>query len=111
MDIFFTDRKLRKICADEKMMDRKLGERRAKVMRRRIVEFRAAETLEDIRSLPGARCHELKGNRRGQLSVDLDHPYRLIFKPADDPIPTKQDGGLDWGRVTAIRVREIADTH
>jgi hypothetical protein len=41
----------------------------------------------------------------------LDHPYRLIFIPADDPIPTKDDGGLDWSKVTAVEILEIADTH
>ena len=55
--------------------------------------------------------HELHGDRDGQLSVDLDHPYRLIIQPANNPIPTKPDGGLDWARVTAILVVEVADTH
>lgn len=55
----------------------------------------AALTLEEFRNLPG-RCHELHSDRAGQLSLDLDGPYRLIFEPADDPIPTKPDGGLEW---------------
>ena len=111
MDVFFADPKLKKLCADEKTMDRKLGSRKAKLMRRRLAEFQAAVTLSDIRALPGPRCHELKGNRKGQLSVDLDHPHRLIFEPANNPTPTKPDGGLDWSRVTAVRIIEITDTH
>jgi proteic killer suppression protein len=43
--------------------------------------------------------------------VDLDHPYRLIFIPANDPIPRKQDGGLDWCAVTQIEILEIVDPH
>ena len=84
---------------------------RAKLLRRRLDEFRAAENLEIMRSLPQVRCHELKGNREGTLSVDLDHPYRLIFEPASTPIPRKSDGGLDWTKVTAIRVLTIEDYH
>ncbi len=57
------------------------------------------------------RCHELTGDRGGQLSIDLDHPYRLIFIPDHDPIPTRTEGGLDWNRVTRILILEIADTH
>jgi proteic killer suppression protein len=57
------------------------------------------------------RCHELTGNRAGTLSLDLVHPYRLIFEPADEPVPRKPDGGLDWKRVTRIRILEVADTH
>ena len=68
-------------------------------------------SLEDLRNLPQARCHELTGNREGQLSVDLKYPYRLIFEPADKPVPSKVDGGLDWGKVTTIRILEVEDTH
>lgn len=83
----------------------------AKLIRRRLDELRAASTLEDIRSLPQTRCHELKGNRAGQLSVDLNHPYRLIFKVAHDPTPRKTDGGLDWSKVTTILILGVEDTH
>jgi proteic killer suppression protein len=51
------------------------------------------------------------GERSGQLSLDLEHPYRLIFEPATDPLPTKLDGGLDWSEVRAVRILEIDDTH
>ena len=46
-----------------------------------------------------------------QLSVDLDGPYRLLFKPANTPVPLREDGGLDWSRVTAITILGITDTH
>jgi len=39
------------------------------------------------------------------LSVDLDHPHRLIFLPDHDPVPLLPDGGLDWSRVTAIMIQ------
>ena len=57
------------------------------------------------------RCHELTGNLKGQLSVDLGHPYRLLFVPADDPIPYRKEGGLDWQQVTEIEITDITDTH
>ena len=67
--------------------------------------------MEDLRNLPSPRCHELKGNLKGKLSIDLYHPYRLIFEPADDPIPQKEDGGLDWTRVTSVKIIGVKDTH
>lgn len=71
----------------------------------------AASTLEDMRLIPAARCHELSGKRAGQLAVDLDHPRRLVFRPNHDPVPTKPDGGLDWSAVTSIVIVEIVDYH
>lgn len=56
-------------------------------------------------------CHELKGDRKGALSLDLGHPFRLIFKPDHDPVPRLADGGLDWIQVTAITIIGIEDTH
>jgi len=66
--------------------------------------------LADLRNLSG-RLHELKGNRRNQLSFDLDHPYRLIFVPDHMPVPSTVDGGMDWSRVTAVKILGIVDTH
>jgi hypothetical protein len=43
--------------------------------------------------------------------VDLEHPYRLLFIPADDPIPFKKYGGIDLVLVTEIEIIEIEDTH
>lgn len=111
MDILFQDRKLGKVCNDDSLLIQKFGPVRAKLIKRRLYQCRAAENLEVLRSLPQVRCHELKGKREGTLAVDLDHPYRLIFEPANDPIPRKLDGGLDWTRVTTIRVLSVEDYH
>ena len=110
MDIAFESDKFRKRCNDHKLLVRKYGPKGAKKLRQRLDDLRAAETLEDMRRVPG-RCHELKGDRAGQLSLDLDHPYRLIFVPANDPIPEKPDGGLDWTKVTAVEIIDVEDTH
>jgi plasmid maintenance system killer protein len=95
---------------DSKRLVRRHNTQRAKLIRRRLDDLRAAAALQVMRTLPG-RCHELKGKRAGQLSVDLDGPYRLIFKPAHNPAPQKADGGLDWEQVTAIVLIEVVDTH
>ena len=43
--------------------------------------------------------------------MDLDHPYRLIFKPNHNPLPELEDGGLDLQAETKIILIEIVDTH
>lgn len=110
VQIQFDSNKFAKEVNDTRQLTRNQGEQRAKLIRRRLDELRAADTLDVLRTLPAARCHELRGNRKGQLSVDLDHPYRLLFTPVP-PLPTKADGGLDWKQVTAIIVLGIEDTH
>jgi proteic killer suppression protein len=58
---------------------------------------------DDISRLPPARCHELTGNRSGQLSVDLEYPYRLLFIPANEPIPIHPHGGLTGGKSRKLK--------
>lgn len=110
MDILFASERLQKACTVDRLMNRTWGEARAKLLRRRLDQLRAAPNLQALRTLPG-RCHELTRDLAGRLSIDLDGPYRLIFEVANDPRPSKDDGGLDWTRVTAINVLEVADTH
>jgi plasmid maintenance system killer protein len=110
LEISFGSRRLEKLCNSDRELQRELGAQRAKTLRRRLDQLRAAENLEALRTLPG-RCHELIGDRRGVLSIDLDGPYRLLFEAADRPKPLKPAGGLDWSRVLAIRILEVEDTH
>ena len=91
-------------------MVRTWGPRQSDILRRRLDQLRAAPALVEMRSLPG-RCHELIGDRAGQLSLDLVHPMRLIFESADEPTPINSEGGLDWAQVKTVRILEIADTH
>lgn len=92
-------------------MQRQLGAAMAAKLALRIAELVAVENLADLALLPGPRCHQLIGDREGQLSLDLVHPMRLIIEPSHDPRPAKADGGLDWKGVTAVVIVEIADTH
>ncbi len=111
MEIAFCTRKLQKLCNSEKEMRSKLGDRGARVLQARLAQIKAADTLEDLRIVPGAHCHELTADLQGLLAVNLVHPQRLLFEPDHDPIPTKPDGGLEWQKVTRVIVREVIDYH
>src|SRR5688572_2116226 len=104
MDLSFSNSKLAKLCNSAAKLKARHGLRMATLIQQRLAELQAAPTLEDLRQVPGARCHELSQNLKGHLAVDLVHPDRLVFKPDHDPVPVKEDGGLDWSQVTAIEV-------
>ena len=111
MILYFKTKKLQKICSKSNEAQKALGRKMANKLQQRLMELQAADCLEDISRVPPPRCHQLTGNRAGQLSVDLVHPYRLLFIPANDPIPKLDDGGLDWSRVTEVEIIGIVDTH
>jgi proteic killer suppression protein len=111
MDISFRSRKLQKTCSTEKGAIKELGRKGGTKLMQRMLELSAATTLNDISHLPPPRLHELTGNRKGQFSVDLNHPYRLLFIASNNPLPRKEDGGLDKCKIDAIQIIGIDDTH
>lgn len=111
MQVTFANRRLERWCSTPTQRVRKWGPENARRVAARLAELRAADSLEDMRTLPQARAHELKGDRRGQISLDLSHPYRLIVTPADPESARRPDGGLDWSQVVAVVVEEVEDTH
>ncbi len=111
MDVYFDAEELQGACNSSKAGDRRWGDQAARRIRLRLVQLHAAETLEDMRQFGGANPHELKGDRRGQIAVNGKGAMRIIFVPLHEPPPTKRDGGLDWRRVTAIRIVDIGDYH
>jgi len=110
VEIIFADQKLEKLSADYYKCRQKMGDIRAKLFVTRLNALRDAATLEDVRNLPG-RFHELKGERKGQWSCDLDHPYRLVFTAHENPIPTNEHGQYVWLEITGVIVIEIVDYH
>lgn len=110
MDISFGNARQAKQYSQHRQLQKKYGADRAKKIAQRLSTLSVAETLDDTRTFPG-RCHELTGDRAGQLALDLGGPYRLIFEPDHKPIPRKEDGGLDWTTVTAVRIIGVEDYH
>jgi proteic killer suppression protein len=110
MEISFATPRLRATCESESKLQREHGRPCAKKLRARLADLEAASTLAAVRQLPG-RCHELDGDRKGQLSIELSGALRLILEPTLNPPPMKDDGGLSWEAVDAVRILEIVDYH
>lgn len=109
MDLHFKDKDIEELCNVQKTAVRRLGAICAKILRRRLDNLRAASSLEVMRNLPG-RCHELKGDRKGELSLDLEQPLRLLFEAVGENI-YKEDTGLDWALVKSVKILGMEDTH
>jgi len=110
MEITFKNKKFQKICNSEKELIKTYGKNCARKISSRLDDIHAAVNLEAFKTLPG-RCHELKGNKKRQLSLDLEHPLRLIFEPSNEEVDKKEDGGIDWKLVNAVKIIDVEDTH
>jgi proteic killer suppression protein len=108
MDIIFSNEHLRRLCSEDRFATRQLGKGGARKLKSRLADLLSAV---NVKELVTGRPHPLKGDRLGQLAVNLDGACRLVFEPADDPWPQTGDGAIDWGRVTSVRIVFVGDYH
>ncbi len=111
MDVSFKTNGLAKVFNSDKELKKKHGARNAGLIRECLDDLAAAECLADMRTLPHHRMHQLTGNLKGVFSLDVEHPYRLLFTPDHCPVPRLADGGIDETLVTAVEVQGIGNTH
>jgi len=75
------------ICKETEKLFNDLSSRKfssiQRVARRKLEMLDATQRLEDLRSPPGNRLEQLKGNRAGQYSIRVNDQYRLCFKWVD----------------------------
>lgn len=79
MDVEFRTKKLKAEYLDSRKAAKSYGQQVGRKYVLRINLIKKARDLAEIKRLPGLRCHELKGKRKGQYAVDLTGFYRLIF--------------------------------
>ena len=111
MEIAFASRRLAKAFNSMAELTQAHGQRMARVIMMRMDLLKAANNLSLVPTQKPTRRHQLKGDRDEQFAVDLVHPKRLVFVPDHDPIPRRDDGGINLTAVTAIEIIEIVDYH
>ncbi|MFZ4525860.1 MAG: type II toxin-antitoxin system RelE/ParE family toxin [Chlorobium sp.] len=110
MNIRYHTRKLEKSVENIFTIRKHYGDR-AKKVALRLQQLAAAANLDAVRILPSANCHELKADRVGEIAVDISPNHRIIFIPDHNPLPKKDDGGLDWKSVTGIVIMTIGEDY
>jgi plasmid maintenance system killer protein len=120
MLVAIADKKLKRSLENDKERQKRFGHEMAKKIQLRMGVLTAAESLGDFWPpfSPPERCHELKADLDGYYSMDLVHPYRLLFKALDKQ--SKTTGQLElqlldqkqrWQSIKSIVITGIEDTH
>ncbi len=108
MKVTFQTDKLRQLCEEQRVATKKLGQPCAKKLAARLFNLMVADSVQD---LVVGDPHPLTGTRAGQFSLSLQGGMRLVFEPANDPIPRRSDGSIDWQNVTAVCIVFVGDYH
>lgn len=111
MNVTTANKKLQLVIErNDKKVVKEFGTIRAKLLILRVSALLTAESLEDVRYATG-HFHELVGDRKGQWACDLDQPFRLIFEPHEEPIPTDKDGKYIWIEIKEVELLEVTNYH
>ena len=110
MVIIVINKKLRKILENKNEIRKKYGTEMADKIMQRIDDMKCVENLKILMKLPG-KHHPLTGDRKGQFACDLVQPYRLIYRPGNDPLPIDDNGNLIYSEIIIIEILEIIDYH
>lgn len=110
MDILFSDEKMKKRCTTHKTAVKTWGLESANKLAQRLQDLQSLSCLAEASALPG-KFHALSGDRHGQFAMRLVGGLRLVITPANEPIATLLDGGIDLSKTTAIRVVDVEDYH
>ncbi|MEU4709876.1 type II toxin-antitoxin system RelE/ParE family toxin [Nocardia salmonicida] len=102
MDVFYEDRKLEKLCTNEREMRKQRADIAPK-LRLRINALATAETVGDLPTDdPLGDWHQLGANLDGLWAGKLSANYRLLIRPEGSEEP--------WSAVT-VTVIDIDDYH
>jgi proteic killer suppression protein len=114
MQVYISNKKLKRTIEDDAERTKRFGAEMAKKIKLRVGALVAAESLAVFWPSGSGpeRCHELKGELAGTFSMDLKHPYRLLFWPVDVPKePEATDEKQRWQAINAVEIISIEDTH
>lgn len=105
MLIGFANKDIKKLCEISNEADRRLGKPSAVMLRKRLADLEAAQTVRDL-VIGGP--HQLSD---GSIALKLHGGFRLVFEADLDPIPQLTSGGTDWAAVNRIIITYIGDYH
>ncbi len=111
MEVSFKSHKLEEIFTRRGGLRKAYGDRMERVIGNRINLLLGASNLSEVPTRSPERRHQFAGTRKGQFAIDLVHPHRLILKPNHEPVPRKDDGGIDLNQITAITIIGVVDYH
>ena len=110
MDIAYKSNKMRKTFNSTEALKEHYGKLASRIESREDI-LRTSESLADVPAGTPTYRHELKGNRKGEFAVKLNANYRLVFVPNHDPVPRREDGGIDLEKITSVILLSVEDYH
>ena len=109
MELSFADNGLQVIAESTVRSDRHWGQRDASLLRQRLCELIAADTLAVAATVPTLELKPIP-SLTGAFAIRLRPRLRLILEIADPSVLPVSNGGVDLSKVNAIRILAIEES-
>ncbi len=110
MNIRFSNRKLERSVESFAAIKKNYGTR-ARQVYQRLDDLKMVTSLVRMYEIPAAHFHELSADRPGEFAVSISRNHRIIFRPDHDPVPRKEDGGIELNMVDSIVILAIGEDY
>ena len=91
------------MCENEAAAIRELGAECAGALKRRLADLRA---VENVAELVAGRPRKASNSDK-DLMIDLSDSFVLVLHANHTPIPRIDSGGVDWSRVSRVKLLRI----
>ena len=106
MLIGYSNKDTEKICNDDKVAKKKLGNAVSTKLFQRLQWLSKAPNLEFFNSTYRfLRVHKLSGNYDGMYALDINKQYRIVFYPCDEYGDPNYD---DFKAISVVTIQEVS---
>lgn len=107
MIIGYSNKKVEKICQNDKYAKKELGKKIQEKLYQRLDWLSAAPNLSIFNTIyKTLRMHKLTGNKDGMYALDIDQQYRIIFYPCDEE--GYPDHSSDFKAISVVMIEEVS---
>jgi len=108
LELAFATRELREQCEQETVAHRELGREVATMLKRRLADLLAAETIED---LVVGNPRQVIENEHSSIQITLSDGYCLVLGANHAKTMIDNIGQPDWSNVRRVKVLRIGICH
>jgi hypothetical protein len=103
LELAFATKPLRELCESEAKAKERLGAKIAAVLKHRLADFRAAESVDE---LPIGKPRK----EADAYVLEFTNGVNVTFRPNHSENPVLKSGAIDWSKVTRIKIMGIETT-
>ena len=108
MEIAFSSKSLRDLCAEENIATEQLGKKSANMLQHRLNDIRAASCVNE---LPTGNPRVINNRKQDTYLIDLHDDICILICANHNKNPVTESNTIDWKKVSRVKVIKVGVYH